>query len=194
METADIQLNPTVEKSFEKQLFSTPIYTFIDKEIKDIKEDFFKLTQDRLSENRTIDIINEDHPAIEHIRNTVFAVANQLPEFSGDKVPVIIGSNLMFQQLQDHIPLHAYEHIPLVFSFILSADDYTPRTYFADPRGGVQTMNRNRIQFGIVETSFVIIASEGEINVTPGYLQRYTETNLSKGAYVTLDVLVGFNS
>lgn len=194
METADIQLNPTVEKTFEKQLFPTPIYTFVDKEIKDIKEDFFKLTEERLSESRTFDIINEEHPAIEHIKRTVFAIANQLPEFSDGKVPVIIGSNLMFQQLSEHIPIHAYEHIPLVFSFVMCAEDFTPRTYFADPRGGVQTMSRNRIQFGIMETSFVIIASEGEINVTPGYLQRYTETNLSKGSYVTLDVLVGFNS
>ena len=194
MENATTEINPTIEKTFEKLLFPTPIYTFVDKEVGNIKEQFFELTKQRLHETSSKDLMDEESPCIEHIKQTVYAIANQLPEFADGKIPVIIGSNLMFQENLEHIPVHAYEHIPIVFSFIMNSTDFRPKTYYVDPRGGVQTISRNRVKHGIVETSFGLYAYEGEVVVTPGYLQKYIETNLSQESYVVLDVLVGFNA
>ena len=194
MENASTDLNQTVEKTFEKLLFPTPIYSFQDKEIGSIKEQLYELCQQRLHASSSKELMNEDSPCIEHIKQTVYAIAAQLPEFSDGKIPVIVGSNLMFQEVLEHVPLHAYEHIPLVFSFIINSTDFRPKIYYADPRGGVQTISRNRVQHGIVETNFAIYGNEGEVVVTPGYLQKYIETNLSKQSYVVLDVLVGFNA
>jgi hypothetical protein len=105
--------------------------------------------------------------------------------------PYIVGSNAMFQGKMEHIPLHCYEHVPLVFTFVLHTGEYTPPTYFADPRGGVQAI-RHLAQENLVECSFQVKGRIGEVMVTPGHLMRYTETNLDTQSYVTLNVKIGF--
>lgn len=184
-----------VEKTFEKLLFPTPIYSFNNPELqtKEVTAEFFKLCESRLQTMSGTDLLQEEANCIEMMKKTVFAIAKQLPEFEG-KIPQFLGSNIIFQQIREHVPIHAYEHIPLVFSFIMHTDEWRPRTYYADPRGGVQTISRNRVSTGIVETSFSIIGNCGEIIVTPGYLQRYIESNLGKQTYVVFDVLVGFTA
>lgn len=187
-----------ITKTYEKLLFPTPFYSFVDPEYQTIKDQLFELTKKRanevFSETQLADLMNEDSDCISHIKQSVYTVCSQLPEFSEGKIPAIIGSNILFQNLKEHIPLHAYEHIPLVVSFVLNSGDFRPKIYYADPRGGVQTMNRNRVAQNIVETTFSLQAYEGEILITPGYLQRYVESNLSVDTFVILDVLVGFNT
>lgn len=180
-----------IKKTYEKALFPTNFYSFVNPDFPQIKDTLLALFKQRFEASNENDIMDSGESVVEEIKKLVFDIAKQLPEFE-DKIPVIIGSNPMFQQLNEHTPIHAYEHIPLVFTFVLNSGDYRPKIYYADPRGGVQTINRNRVANGIVETSFSLQAYEGEILITPGYLQRYTESNLSTDTFVTLDVLVGF--
>ena len=78
------------------------------------------LLKQRFTESNEGNILDSGELPTEEIKKIVFDIAKQLPEFE-NKMPVIIGSNPMFQQLYEHTPIHAYEHIPLVFTFVLNS-------------------------------------------------------------------------
>lgn len=135
----------------------------------------------------------EDNKYIEKLKEVVYTICQGLPEFNSllQYTPVIIGSNAIFQQKFEHIPLHCYEHVPLVLTLVIHTGEYTPPTYFADARGGVQT-GRDYAAQNLVGCYFQIKGRVGEIIVSPGYLMRYTETNLDAQAYATLNIKIGF--
>jgi hypothetical protein len=135
----------------------------------------------------------EDNKYVEKLKEIIYTICQDLPEFNSllQYTPVIIGSNAVFQQTFEHIPLHCYEHVPLVFTLVIHTGEYSPPTYFADARGGVQT-GRDYAAQNLVGCYFQIKGRIGEIYVTPGYLMRYTETNLDKQTYATLNVKIGF--
>jgi len=187
-----------VTESCAKELFSTQFKSFdINPEMMDgltfQDQEFIDLVNS-VSTTVTDDLFKmEDNKYVDKIKEIVYTICQDLPEFNNEMqyTPLIIGSNAMFQQKLEHIPLHAYEHVPLVFTLVLHTGEYTPPTYFADSRGGVHT-TRQVCSQNLVSTSFQIRGRFGEIFVTPGYLMRYTETNLDTQAYVTLNIKVGF--
>jgi hypothetical protein len=196
--TPEVQVNKLVTESFAKELFATQFRSFdINPEMMDdltfSDQDFIDLVNS-CSTNVTTELMaTEDNKYVEKLKEIVYTICQDLPEFNNEMqyTPVIIGSNALFQQKLEHIPLHAYEHVPLVFTFVLHTGDYTPPTYFADARGGVTT-TRQLVAQNLVSTSFQIKGRFGEVFVTPGHLMRYTETNLDTQAYVTLNIKVGF--
>jgi hypothetical protein len=135
----------------------------------------------------------EDNKFIEKLKEIIYTICQDLPEFNNELqyTPVILGSNALFQQTFEHIPLHCYEHVPLVFTLVMHGGEYIPPTYFADTRGGVQT-TRHYVAQNLVGASFQIKGRVGEIFVSPGHVLRYTETNLDKQTYATLNIKVGF--
>jgi hypothetical protein len=192
------EVNKLVTESFAKELFATQFRSFdINPEMMDdltfSDQDFIDLVNS-CSTNVTTELMaTEDNKYVEKLKEIVYTICQDLPEFNNEMqyTPVIIGSNALFQQKLEHIPLHAYEHVPLVFTFVLHTGDYTPPTYFADARGGVTT-TRQLVAQNLVSTAFQIKGRFGEVFVTPGHLMRYTETNLDTQAYVTLNIKVGF--
>ena len=150
-----------------------------------------------------------DHPAIEKFKEVVYDICQDLEEFKADSnenrnnpiqlnenlnyLPQILGSNIIFQQIKEHIPLHAYEFTPLVFTFVLNTGKYPQFTYYADTRGAVQT-TRQKVSQNLVGTHFGLQGRVGEVIITPGYLQRYTESNLSDQAQVFFNIMVGYTS
>jgi len=196
--TPETQVNKLVTESFSKELFPTQFRSFdINPEMMDgltfSDQDFIDLVNSCSTNVTTELMFTEDNKYVEKLKEIVYTICQDLPEFNNEMqyTPVIIGSNALFQQKLEHIPLHAYEHVPLVFTFVLHTGDYTPPTYFADPRGGVTT-TRQLVAQNLVGTSFQIKGRFGEVFVTPGYLMRYTETNLDTQSYVTLNIKVGF--
>ena len=145
--------------------------------------------------DKTIDLMFiEDNPYVEKLKEIIYTICQDLPEFNTELqyTPVIIGSNTLFQQPFQHIPLHCYEHVPLVFTLVMHGGEYIPPTYFADTRGGIQTI-RHYVAQNLVGASFQIKGKIGEIFVSPGHMLRYIETNLDKNqTYVTLNIKVGF--
>lgn len=189
--------NSLVTKGFEKQLFPTPLRCFNIQFNEEFLTEFLALYNQHNNETGNINIMGIDSPIVEKLKEYIFDTCRQLEEFEDKdgqdlkRLPEIIGSNVFFQQPKDHIPLHCYEHVPLVLTFVFHTGEYPPFTYYADTRGGVQTI-RQIVSTGLVGTSYGLRAHVGEVIVTPGYLQRYTETNLSDQAQVFLNVMVGF--
>lgn len=185
-----------VEKTFEKQLFPTTFKSFAFKDAEKIEQQLIKLSNNSTgnSSNEIIDLMVSDDPAVTRLKEVILEICGSLEEFSKEKqrTPIIISSNTLFQQKLEHIPLHCYEFTPLVFTFVVFSGNNPPTTYFADTRGGVQTLDKNLIGQNLVGTGFGIKGRLGEIFVTPGYVQRYTETNLENSTYVTINVLVTF--
>jgi hypothetical protein len=200
--TKDLDQNTTVafdytpvEKTFEKELFSTMFKSFQFSDAEKIDQQLIKLS-DNSSGNPTdmVDLMKIDDPAVTRFKEVILEICSSLEMFSKEKkrTPVILSSNTLFQQKSEHIPLHCYEFAPLVFTFVANSGPNPPTTYFADTRGGVQTVDKNLIGQNLVGTGYGIKGRLGEIFVTPGYVQRYTETNLDNTTYVTINVLVSF--
>jgi hypothetical protein len=183
---------PLVEQTFEKHLFPTTLFMFDNKRHEDIKQQLIDAAGKLSSSQDERDVLSLDEEFVSVIKQAIFDICSKLPEVvENEKIPVILGSNIMFQQPREHIPVHAYENSSLVFTFVLNGREYIPSTYFVDPRGAVQTI-RQKVSQGLIGTYFYVQAIESEIIVTPGYLQRYVETNLGNEAYVTFNVLVGY--
>lgn len=194
-----------ISRVFEKQLFPTQIRSYEYGLTNELIDSFLELINDQPSE----DLMSIDHPSIEKFKEIIYDICQDLEEFKANTdetrtnpsqidenlnyLPEIIGSNVLFQQTKEHIPLHAYEFVPLVFTFVMNTGSYPQFTYYADTRGGVQTI-RQKIGQGLVGTYFGLRGQVGEVIITPGYLQRYTETNLSDQAQVFFNVMVGFAS
>lgn len=195
-----------ITRTFEKQLFPTQIRSYEYGLTNELIDSFLELINTQPSE----DLMTIDHPSIDKFKEIIFDICQDLEEFkvSGTEenvtkpiqidenlnyLPEIIGSNVLFQQTREHIPLHAYEFVPLVFTFVMNTGSYPQFTYYADTRGGVQT-TRQKIGQGLVGTYFGLRGQVGECIITPGYVQRYTETNLSDQAQVFFNVMVGFAS
>jgi hypothetical protein len=144
---------------------------------------------------KCVDLMSiEDNPYVEKLKEIIYTICQDLPEFNTELqyTPVIIGSNALFQQPFEHIPLHCYEHVPLVFTLIMHGGEYIPPTYFADTRGGAHVI-RHFVAQNLVGASFMIKGRVGEIFVSPGHMLRYSETNLDKTqTYVTLNIKIGF--
>ena len=191
------EIEKLVNETFTKELFPTTFRSYdINPEMLDgltfSDQDFIDLVNESSTNVTTELMFKEDNPYVEKLKEIIYTICQDLPEYNNEMqhTPFIIGSNALFQQKLEHIPLHCYEHVPLVFTFVLHTGDYTPPTYFADPRGGVQTTRQVAAQ-NLVGTSFQIKGRFGEVFVTPGYLMRYTETNLDTQSYVTLNIKVG---
>lgn len=191
------EIQKLVNETFTKELFPTTFRSYdINPEMMDgltfSDQDFIDLVNESSTNVTTELMFKEDNPYVEKLKEIIYTICQDLPEYNNEMqhTPFIIGSNALFQQKLEHIPLHCYEHVPLVFTFVLHTGDYTPPTYFVDPRGGVQT-TRQLVAQNLVGTSFQIRGRFGEVYVTPGYLMRYTETNLDNQSYVTLNVKVG---
>lgn len=186
-----------VEKTFEKQLFPTVFTSFQFKDAENLVQRLITLC-DNSSGNpaNIIDLIKLNDPAITRFKEVIIEMCGSLEMFSKDpsRTPIIISSNALFQQKFEHIPLHCYEFTPLVFTFVANAGANPPTTYFADTRGGIQTVDKNLICQNLTGTGFGIKGRLGEIFVTPGYVQRYTETNLDDSTYVTINVLVSVSN
>jgi hypothetical protein len=196
------EVSTEVKQTFSKILFPTELRCFSYGLTEELQQSLIDLNQ---SQTEDVELMSLDHPTIDRFKEVVYDICQQLEEFQpksteglqeGENVnylPQIIGSNILFQQAKEHIPLHAYEHVPLVLTFVLNTGQYPQFTYFADTRGGVQTI-RQKVYQNLVGTSFGIRGQLGECFVTPGYVQRYTETNLSDQAQVFFNVLVGFTN
>jgi hypothetical protein len=186
-----------VTKTFEKSLFPTPLRCFSFDLNEEELNNFLALYNQHNNETGNVNIMGIDNPLVEKLRGLVYSTCKQLEEFEDKesqdlkRLPEILGSNVFFQQPQEHVPLHCYEHVPLILTFVLHTGQFPPSTYFADTRGGVQTI-RQIVSNSLVSTSYGLRGRVGEIIVTPGYLQRYVETNLSDQAQVFLNVYVGF--
>ena len=181
----------SIQETYRKTIFPTEIRCFSFPLTQELIENIIKLVS---SDSVDTDILQIDDPAVEEIKNIVYEICQNLEEFkdeSAARIPLILGSNILFQQIREHIPLHAYEFTPLVFTFVLNNDENPNFTYFADTRGAVQTP-RHKVYNNLVGTSFGLKARMGEVIVTPGYVQRYHETNMSTQTQVLLNVLVGF--
>lgn len=186
-----------VTKTFEKTLFATPLRCFSFDLSGEELDQFIATYNQHNNENSNMNIIGIEDPVVEKLRGFVYNTCKQLEEFEDKenqdlkRLPEIIGSNVFFQQPKEHVPLHCYEHVPLILTFVMHTGEFPPTTYFADTRGGVQTI-RQLVSTSLVGTSYGLRGRVGEIIVTPGYLQRYVETNLSDQAQVFLNVYVGF--
>lgn len=185
-----------VEQTFEKQLFPTIFRSYKFDDWDKISGKLMELSDSsNLPESEAfIDISKLDDPAVIRLKEVIYEICDSLPLFSGEnqRPPMILGANTLFQQKFEHIPLHCYEFTPLVFTFVANTGVNGPTTYFADTRGGVQTVDKNTVSQNLTGTGFGIRGRIGEIFVTPGYVQRYTETNLDDQTYVTINVMVGF--
>lgn len=189
-----------VKKTFEKTLFSTDIRSFQISGFDNLQQDLLTFIQSEECQPKDslepIDPIFKEDDSIFKLREIVYSICEQLPEFNREDIkytPTIIGSQIFYQQQNEHIPPHAYEFVPLVFSVILSCPESPPVTYYPDARGAVQTI-RDTVSQNLVATSFSLRGWQGEVIVTPGYLQRYTETNLSERTYVVMNIKIGFAS
>ncbi len=185
-----------VEQTFEKQLFPTLFRSYKFDDWDKISQKLMELSDSTNSSEAEayIDVTKIDEPAVNRLKEVIYEICDSLPLFSGEnqRPPLILSSNTLFQQKFEHVPLHCYEFTPLVFTFVVNAGANTPTTYFADTRGGVQTVDKNIVSQNLIGTGYGIRGRLGEIFVTPGYVQRYTETNLDDQTYVTINVLVGF--
>lgn len=185
-----------VEQTFEKQLFPTIFRSYKFDDWDKISSKLMELSDSsNLPESEAfIDITKLDDPAVIRLKEVIYEICDSLPLFSGEnqRPPMILGANTLFQQKFEHIPLHCYEFTPLIFTFVANTGVNGPTTYFADTRGGVQTVDKNTVSQNLTGTGFGIRGRIGEIFVTPGYVQRYTETNLDDQTYVTINVMVGF--
>lgn len=195
-----------IKLTFSKSLFPTELRCFSYGLTDELQQSLLDLHQAQTEE---VDLMSLDHPTINKFKEVVYDICQQLSEFKADSeenrsrpsqlnenlnyLPQIMGSNILFQQAKEHIPLHSYEHVPLVFTFVLNTGTYPQFTYFADTRGAVQTI-RQKVYQNLVGTSYGLRGQLGECIVTPGYVQRYTETNLSDQAQVFLNVMVGFTN
>jgi hypothetical protein len=198
-----------VKETFKKTLFPTELRCYSYPFTEELIQGIIDIVNSNKEEQ--VEIMNMESPVIERFKDFIFDICQNLDEFKLDGpdgsnrtrnipineklnyLPNIIGSNVLFQQPMEHIPLHCYEFVPLVFTFVLNTGSTPPNTYYADTRGGVQTVRQLAAQ-DLVGTSFGLKAQLGEVIITPGYLQRYTETNLSDQAQVFLNVKVGFAS
>lgn len=187
-----------VKQTYSKELFPTPLRCFEMEMSQEFIDSILKVYNDNNTDS-TIDIMTLESEVVESLKSTVYDVCQQLSEFElvpdsdANKLPQIQGSIMFFQQPMEHVPLHAFEFTPLVLTFVLNTGSTPPFTYYADSRGAVQTQ-RHLVSQNLVGTSFGLKARTGEIIVTPGYLQRYVETNLSDQSQVFLNVLVGFTN
>ena len=197
--------NELIEMSDSRELFASPFKSFDinpdkldglnwnDKEFIDLISQIS--AEGAADPEKIVDLMNvEDNPYVEKLKEIIYTICQDLPEFNTELqyTPVIIGSNALFQQPFEHIPLHCYEHVPLVFTLVMHGGEYIPPTYFADTRGGVQAI-RQYVAQNLVGASFQIKGRVGEIFVTPGHMLRYIETNLDKTqTYATLNIKVGF--
>lgn len=191
------QTDQSITKTFEKQLFPTQLRCFSFPAEEKLLNDFLAIYNQNANDTGLVDIMAVENPVVDNLKTMVYDVCRQLEEFEDKegqdlrRLPEIIGSNVIFQQAREHVPLHCYEHVPLVLTFVFHTGEYPQFTYFADTRGGVQTV-RQIVSNHLVGTSYGIRARVGEVFVTPGYLQRYVETNLSDQSQVFLNVMVGF--
>jgi hypothetical protein len=185
-----------VEQTFEKQLFPTLFRSYKFDDWDKISQKLMDLSDssDSPESEAYIDITKLDDPAVNRLKEVIYEICDSLPLFSGEnqRPPMILGANTLFQQKFEHVPLHCYEFTPLVFTFVVNTGANSPTTYFADTRGGVQTVDKNIVSQNLIGTGYGVKGRQGEIFVTPGYVQRYTETNLDDQTYVTINVLVGF--
>lgn len=200
---------PAIRETYRKTLFPTELRCYSYPLTQELVDGIVELANN--NQGAAVDIMEMENPASEKFKDFIFDICQQLEEFKVDGpdgtnrtrnvvgeeklnyLPTIIGSNVLFQQPMEHIPLHCYEFVPLVFTFVLNTGTTPPNTYYADTRGGVQTIRQLAAQ-DLVGTSFGLKAQLGEVIITPGYLQRYTETNLSDQTQVFLNVKVGFAS
>lgn len=201
--TAEIK----IEQTFQKTLFPTEVRCFSYPFTDELLQQVLELANTSQFNEEIKSLIHFDDPSMEKFRGYIYDICQTLSEFQADSeenrglpfqlnenlnyLPEIIGSNVLFQQQGEHIPLHCYEHVPLVFTFVLHTGERPNFTYYADVRGGVQTV-RQKVVGQLVGSSYGLKAQLGEVIITPGYLQRYTETNLSDQTQVTFNVLVGF--
>lgn len=194
-ETISFDYSPA-EQTFEKQLFPTGFRSYSFSDWEKINQRLMELSDSSKNTDGSelVDLMKLDDPAVTRLKEVIYEICDTLPGFSGEnqRPPMIISANTLFQQKFEHIPLHCYEFTPLVFTFVANTGVNSPTTYFADTRGGVQTTDKNLIGQNLVGTGFGVKGRPGEIFVTPGYVQRYTETNLDDQTYVTINVLVTF--
>ena len=196
MENQEPQTEWAIKETYSKDLFPTKLRCFEFNLTQEFLDSILKLHNEHNSDD-TIDILTLETETTEKLKTIVYDVCQQLSEFElvpdsdFNKLPQIQGSIMFFQQPMEHIPLHAYEFTPLVLTLVLNTGETPPFTYFADSRGAIQTQ-RQVVSQNLVGTSFGLKARAGEILVTPGYLQRYVETNLSDQSQVFLNILVGF--
>jgi hypothetical protein len=186
----------TVQKFFEKQAFATPIISYVNNKHDEFKKEFFALSEKIKETGFSGDILDlEDEPAVVLLKEAIFNVCSEMKEYGFDNsYPVLSGTRVIYQQPREHIPAHAYEFVPMILTYIINEpEEHTPTTYYVDPRGAVQTI-REKVSQNLVGTYFGINAHEGEIIATPGYLTRYTETNLSRGTYLAINVMVNYSS
>jgi len=184
-----------VEETFQRRLFPTIFASYKFADWEKIAQPLINLSNgwNVPDEDHGKDIMELDHPAVNRLKEIVYEICEGL-ELSKDdngRTPVIVGSNTLFQQKGEHIPPHNYEFSTLVFSFVANVGENGPMTYFPDPRGGVQAL-RKIVSQNLVSTSFGIKSRIGEIYVTPGYAQRYIETNLESETHVIVNVRVNF--
>jgi hypothetical protein len=214
IQPTQIQETSEVQETFKKVLFPTELRCYSYPLTQELVDGIVEMANESSNSSTPVDIMTLDNPTIERFKDFIFDICQNLEEFKLDGpdgsnrtrnipinenneklnyLPNILGSNVLFQQPKEHIPLHCYEFVPLVFTFVLNTGAYPPVTYYADTRGGVQTIRQLAAQ-DLVGTSYGLQAKVGEVIITPGYLQRYTETNLSDQAQVFLNVKVGFAS
>lgn len=184
-----------VEETFQRHLFPTLFASYKFTDWEQIAQPLIDLSNDSEAKDSGVakDIMELDHPAVNRLKEVIYEICEtiQLSKDDMGRTPVIVGSNTLFQQNGEHIPPHNYEFTTLVFTFIAHAGDNAPTTYFPDPRGGVQAIRKMAAQ-NLVSTSFGIKSRAGEIYVTPGYAQRYMETNLQSETHVLINVRVNF--
>lgn len=190
-------------RTYDKSLFPTQLRVYEFGLTQEHLDSFLELVNTKPEQ----DIMTLEHESIEKFKEVIYDICQELEEFKADSesnrnnpnqlnenlnyLPQILGSNILFQNSKEHIPLHAYEFSPLVFTFVLNTGSYPQTTYFADTRGAVQTI-RQKVSQGLVGTYFGLNGKVGEVIITPGYLQRYTETNLSDQSQVFFNVMVGY--
>lgn len=184
-----------VEQTFQRNLFPTFFNSYTCPDIEKIRLDLIGLldSSGKSEEDYVHDVMMLDHPAVNRLKQIIYEICDSLPIFSGENArnPIINSSTAFFQQKYEHVPLHAYEFTPLIFTVVLNVGEQAPSTYYADTRGAIQTIRQNVSQ-NLVGTSFAFKSRIGEIQVSPGYVQRYIETNLDDYTHVALNVLVGF--
>jgi len=184
-----------VEETFQQQLFPTLFASYKFTDWEQIAPSLINLSNgfDVAEEDIGKDIMELDHPAVNRLKEVIYEICEsiQLSKDDHGRTPVIVGSNTLFQQRGEHIPPHNYEFSTLVFSFVANCGADTPTTYFPDPRGGVQAIRKMASQ-NLVGTYFGMKSRLGEIYVTPGYAQRYVETNLESETHVLVNVRVNF--
>ena len=184
-----------VEETFQRHLFPTLFASYKFTDWEQIAQPLINLSNGWNVPEEDIgkDIMELDHPAVNRLKEVIYEICEsiQLSRDDAGRTPVIVGSNTLFQQGGEHIPPHNYEFSTLVFTFIANCGQNPPTTYFPDPRGGVQAIRKMATQ-NLVSTSFGINSRIGEIYVTPGYAQRYVETNLESETHVLINVRVNF--